>query len=85
MTLPKKLELHWQAEIINRWLNTPGLDNDANQALSEMLRDVKTKISKLGTDSSQEDQNCELRGNESLRPSNLKSTGLPNFLPLRKF
>jgi hypothetical protein len=41
MTLPRSVELKWQQEIIELWLNTPGIPTDARTSLTEMLRNVK--------------------------------------------
>ena len=41
MTLPSALKLEQQKEIIERWLDIPGIPNDARQRLSEMLAEVK--------------------------------------------
>jgi hypothetical protein len=53
MTLPRSVELHWQEDVIERWLlHTPGVSADAHANLREMLRDVKNEINSLapGTD-----------------------------------
>lgn len=41
MALPRSAELQWQQEIIELWLNTPGIPDDARIGLSEMLSSVK--------------------------------------------
>jgi len=41
MTLPSALRLEQQKEIIERWLDIPGIPNDARQRLHEMLAEVK--------------------------------------------
>ena len=41
MTLPRRAELQWQQELIELWLNKPGIPADARKALLEMLETVK--------------------------------------------
>jgi len=47
MTLPRSVELRWQKEVIERWLHTPGVPEDAHAKLLEMLRDVKDEMNGL--------------------------------------
>lgn len=47
MTLPRSADLRWQQEVIERWLNTPGIPTDAREALVEMLRVVKEETEQL--------------------------------------
>jgi hypothetical protein len=47
MTLPRSAELQWQLEIIELWLNTPGIPADARTGLIEMLRTVKEEKENL--------------------------------------
>lgn len=48
MTLPKCIELQWQQEIIERWLNTPSIPDDSRPGLIEMLSAVKEEVENLG-------------------------------------
>jgi hypothetical protein len=43
MTLPRSVELCWQKDVIEQWLNTSGVPADAHAQLLEMLRDLKLK------------------------------------------
>ena len=47
MTLPRSLELRWQEEVIERWLNTPGIPEDICRELRAMLWDVRREMSEL--------------------------------------
>jgi hypothetical protein len=47
MTLPRSKELHWQREVIEKWLNTPAVPADARAGLVEMLRGVKEEMERL--------------------------------------
>jgi hypothetical protein len=47
MALPRSAELQWQQEIIELWLNTPGIPDDARIGLIEMLRSVKKEKENL--------------------------------------
>jgi hypothetical protein len=47
MTLPRSIELMWHCEVIERWLNTPGIPSDAREQLILMQRDVKEEIETL--------------------------------------
>jgi hypothetical protein len=47
MTLPRSVELQWQREVIEKWLDTPGIPLDARTGLVEMLRVVKEEREKL--------------------------------------
>jgi hypothetical protein len=47
MTLPRSMELQWQREVIEKWLNTPDVPFDAHAGLLEMLRVVKEETEKL--------------------------------------
>jgi hypothetical protein len=44
MTLPRSVELCWQKDVIERWLNTSGVPADAHAQLLEMLRDLKAEM-----------------------------------------
>jgi hypothetical protein len=48
MTLPKRIELKWQYEVIERWLNTPGIPSDTREGLLAMQREVKEEMEALG-------------------------------------
>jgi len=41
------VELQWQKEIIERWLNSPGVPGDAQRALLEELQEIKKQIDAL--------------------------------------
>jgi hypothetical protein len=41
------MELEWQREVIEKWLNTPGIPLDARTGLVEMLRGVKEEMERL--------------------------------------
>jgi hypothetical protein len=47
MTLPRSMNLQWQQEVIEKWLNAPGIPRDARAGLLEMLRVVKEETEKL--------------------------------------
>jgi hypothetical protein len=47
MTLPKSIELKWHSEVIERWLNTPGIPSDAREGLLVMQREVKEEMEML--------------------------------------
>jgi len=47
MTLPRSMELEWQREVIEKWLNTPGVPPDARAGLVEMLRGVREEMERL--------------------------------------
>jgi len=36
--------LQWQEEMISRWLNTPGIPDDARNGLLEILNNVKKEM-----------------------------------------
>jgi hypothetical protein len=44
MTLPRSVELCWQKDVIEQWLNTSGVPTDAHAQLLEMLRDLKAEM-----------------------------------------
>jgi len=44
MTLPRIMELEWQREVIEKWLNTPEIPPDARAGLVEMLREVSEEM-----------------------------------------
>ena len=44
VTLPRSMELQWQKEIIERWLNSPGVPANAQGALREELEELKKEI-----------------------------------------
>jgi hypothetical protein len=47
MTMPKSVELTWHCEVIERWLNTPGIPSEAREELLVMHRDVKQEMETL--------------------------------------
>ena len=47
MTLPKNIELQWQRETLERWLNSPGVPADAYEVLLQQLQEVKKEIENL--------------------------------------
>lgn len=47
MTLSKSIELKWQCEVIERWLNTPGIPIDAREGLLAMQKEVKEEMETL--------------------------------------
>jgi len=47
VTLPRSVELQWQKEIIERWLNSPGVPGDAQRALLEELQEIEKQIDAL--------------------------------------
>jgi hypothetical protein len=47
MTMPKSIELNWHCEIIERWLNTPGIPSEAREGLLAMQTEVKEKMEAL--------------------------------------
>jgi len=47
MALPRSAELQWQQEIIELWLNTAGIPEDARTGLIEMLRAVQEEKENL--------------------------------------
>jgi hypothetical protein len=47
MTLPKSIELKCHFEVIERWLNTPGIPSDAREGLLDMQREVKEEMKTL--------------------------------------
>ena len=47
MNLPRYADLQWQKEIIERWLNTPGIPSDAVIGLSEMLKVVNQELEEV--------------------------------------
>ena len=42
--LPRSVMLQWQEEMISRWLNTPGIPDDARNGLLEILNNVKKEM-----------------------------------------
>jgi hypothetical protein len=44
MTLPRRIELQWQQNIIELWLNTPSIPDDSRPGLLEMLSVVKEEV-----------------------------------------
>ena len=44
MTLLRSVELCWQKDVIEQWLNTSGVPADARAQLLEMLRDLKAEM-----------------------------------------
>jgi hypothetical protein len=47
VTPPKSIELEWRSEVIERWLNTPGIPSDAREGLLAMQSEVKEEIERL--------------------------------------
>jgi hypothetical protein len=47
MTLPKSIELKWHCEVIERWLNTPGIPSEAREGLLDMQREVDEEMKTL--------------------------------------
>ncbi len=47
MTLPRRAELRWQQEVIERWLITPGIPVDAREGLLELLKLVNQEVETL--------------------------------------
>ena len=47
MTLPRSVELRWQQEIIELWLNTQGIPVDSRTELLKMLSVLKEEIGNL--------------------------------------
>ena len=47
MTLPKSVELQWQQEVIELWLNTPGIPGDSRTGLLDLLDVVKDEMENL--------------------------------------
>ena len=47
MTLPRRIELQWQQNIIELWLNTPSIPDDSRPGLLEMLSVVKEEVENL--------------------------------------
>ena len=41
------MELEWQREVLEKWLNTPGIPPDARAGLVEMLRGVNEEMGRL--------------------------------------
>jgi hypothetical protein len=44
MTLPRSVELCWQKNVIEQWLNTSGVPADAHAQLLKMLRDLEAEM-----------------------------------------
>lgn len=47
MTLPKSIELRWQIEVIENWLNIQSIPSEAREGLLAMQRDMKEQMEKL--------------------------------------
>lgn len=47
MTLPRSVELKWHCEVIERWLDTPGIPSEAREGLLAMQREVKEEMETL--------------------------------------
>ncbi len=47
MTLPRCIELQWQQEIIELWLNTLRIPDDSRPGLIQMLSVVKKEVENL--------------------------------------
>jgi hypothetical protein len=52
MTLPRSMELQWQREVIEQWLDTPSIPLDARKGLLEMLKVVEEEMKRLEAASS---------------------------------
>ena len=50
MIMPRRVELQWQAEMLNLWLNTADIPADARTGLIEMLQTVQREIEELRFD-----------------------------------
>lgn len=48
MTLPKRMELQWQREVIEKILDRPGIPLDARTGLLDTLKDVNEEMARLG-------------------------------------
>jgi hypothetical protein len=53
------MELQWQLEVIEKWLETPGIPLDARSGFLEMLQDVNEEMAKLEGASSHFDETYE--------------------------
>jgi hypothetical protein len=49
MRLPRRMELHSQEEIVERWLSTSAVSVDVREILVEWLKDLKEEINHLST------------------------------------
>ena len=47
MKLPRRVELQWQREVIENWLEMPSIPLDARTGLLEMLEDVNEEMARL--------------------------------------
>jgi hypothetical protein len=47
MALPRYIELQWQQEIIELWLNTSSIPDDSRPGLLEMLSVVNEEVGNL--------------------------------------
>ena len=47
MTLPKSIELQWQKEVIERWVEETEITSDGREQLLEMLRVVTEQLDDL--------------------------------------
>jgi len=47
MTMPRSMELQWQREVIQKWLDTAAVPLDARSGLLEMLQDVNEEMAEL--------------------------------------
>ncbi len=47
MTLPRSMDLQWQRDVIERWLDIPDMPSDARAGLLEMLSVVEEETEKL--------------------------------------
>ena len=59
MTMPRSMELQWQREVIEKWLETPGIPLDARSGFLDMLQDVNEEMAKLEGASSHFDETYE--------------------------
>jgi hypothetical protein len=41
------MELQWQREVVEKWLNTPDIPLDARAGLVEMLKGIKEEMERL--------------------------------------
>lgn len=49
MRLPRRMELHSQEEIVERWLSTAAVSVDVREILVEWLKDLKEEINHSST------------------------------------
>lgn len=47
MAVPRSIELHWQKEVIERWLTTSPITSDERPGLLEMLKVLNDELDDL--------------------------------------